>query len=212
MALARPAQVARRPPLWEFTLGRLNPESIDYGAELEQKRQIFLRQLGGARLWLKASGLGLMLSGWALAVRQRAEKRRREIIAAELLAQYHNALTEARVRLEQAIADNAALREAAQSVGSSTLPDPLSGVNSVAPAAIYVESNFPARARSRTPATTAADPQTGPKLAELEQQLRESRQREKLLERELERIPPQRRSSPLAQGTIASPRSKAPPL
>ena len=201
---------ARQAGLWDFALKKINPTNIDYGAELERRRQTWLRRFGDSRFWTEACELGLLLSGWALVVRQRREKLRREIITSELLAQYHNALAESRIRLEQAIVDNTALREAAQEVIPSA-PLEQSGVNhSVSPAELYLGSNFSAQ-RSRRPAANATQAlETSARLAELEQQLSDSRAREKLLEKELERIPVQRRSVPHSRAAATSPRGKIP--
>jgi len=206
-----PGPRAHRRNLWEFALEKINPANTDYGAKLEWKRAIFIRQLADPRLWGETIGLSLMLSALAVIVRQRGETRRREIITAELLAQYHNALVEARMRLEQAIADNTALREAAQKIASPAPADLSSMVVPATPTAMYLESNFPARARSRRAAAITESPQINPRVAELEQHLSESREREKLLERELERVPPQPRPNPSHKPATTSPRGKAAP-
>ena len=197
---------ARQPGLWDFALKKINPANIDYGAEFERRRQTWLRRFGDSRLWTEACELGLMLSGWALVVAQRREKLRREIITSELLAQYHNALAESRIRLQQAIADNTALGEAAQAVIPSA---PLPAVDhSVSPAELYLGSNFSPQ-RSLRPAANATPAfETSARLAALEQQLSESRAREKLLEKELEKIPVQHRSAPLSRAAATSPRGK----
>lgn len=205
-----------RPGLWEFAAKKINPSDTDYAAELERVRQIFLRQLQDPRVWAEVGGIGLMLSGWVLVVRQNAEEQRREIIAAELLAQYHNALVEARMRLEKAIVDNAGLREAVQSALASVADhQPLT--DQANPGEIYLESNLPVRTRSRRqgPANTALaettvkniapSPPTSSRIRELERQLSESRQREKLLEKELQKIsPPGRAVSSLRARTPAA--------
>ena len=187
-----------RPSLWEFALKKINPADVDYGAELECKRQIFIRQLRDRRMGIEMVGLGLVLSGWMSVLRERREKQRREIISAELLAQYHNALVEARIRLEQAIADNNTLRAAAPSAVNAATAEPAL-VAEADPAAMFVDSNFP-RARSRRQAATTFAQPTATHIAELEQQLSASREREKLLEKQLERIPSPRRSSPPSRG------------
>ena len=208
--LERPRMPSPRRNLWDFALEKINPKKRDYGAQLERERQIFIRQLADPRLWGKAAALALMLSGGTVIVRQRAEKRRREIITAELLAHYHNALAETRIRLEQAISDNGALREAAHKTADAAAADLSSMAAPATPADIYLENNFPARTRSRRTAATTESPPMTTRIAELERQLRESREREKLLERELERVPSQPRPNLPHQLTRTSPRGKAP--
>jgi hypothetical protein len=208
--LEPPARQLRKPGIWEFGLRKLNPANVDYGAELERRRQMFIHQFHDPRLWARATFLGSMLAGWAVVVRQRREKLRREILTSEILAQYHNALAETRIRLEQAIADNTALCEAAQTAAASSPLEPPAADHSVSPAELYLGSNFsPARAR-RPSANAAQSLATSARLAALEQQLSESRAREKLLEKELERIPAERRSSPLRSPPATSPRGKTP--
>lgn len=190
-----PGSLPRRPGLSDFVLGRINPANIDYGAELERKRRRFLSRLEDPQVWPEAAELALILCGWTLVARQRGERWRRELISAELLAQYHNALAEATIRLEQAIADNNALREIARTSIAAPAADQSAIGDPAAPAAIYLSSNFSPRPRSRRPAGTVESPQTSTRSEEPEQRLSDAREREKLLQKELERVPPQRRGS-----------------
>lgn len=208
------ARQVRNPGIWEFALSKLNPGNVDYGAELERRRQIFIHQCQDPGLWAKATFVGSMLAGWALAACQRREQLRREIMTSEILAQYHNALTETRSRLEQAIADNAALSDAAQAAvlpaPSVSAPTEQAAVDRpLSPAELYLGSNFsPSRSR-RAPASANQSLETSARLAELEQQLSDSRAREKLLEKELERIPAARKS-PLRRAPATSPPGRTP--
>lgn len=201
---------ARRPNLWDFVLKKINPANIDYGAELEGERQTLLRRCRDSRLWAETAELGLMLAGWALVVGQRRERLRREIITAELLAQYHNALAEVRIRLEQAIGDNTVLREAASAAVPSPPLEQPAGMQSVAPAELFLGSNFSPQRPRRPPVKPAQSFEASTRLTELEKQLSESRAREKLLEKELERIPAERRSPPLRSAPATSPQGKTP--
>lgn len=209
-AMRAPDRTARRPGLWDFALKKINPTNIDYGAELEGKRQTLLRRCCDPRLWAETVELGLTLAGWALVLGQRREKLRREIITAELLAQYHNALAEVGIRLEQAIADNTALRAVAQAAVPSAPPEQSTVIHSVTPAELFLGSNFSPQRSRRPPVNPPSSLETSTRLAELEQQLSESRAREKLLEKELERIPAERRSSPLRRAPATAPRGKTP--
>lgn len=205
-----PDPPARQPGLWEFALKKINPTNIDYGAELEGKRQALLRRYRDSRLWAQTAELGLTIAGWALVLGQRREKLRREIVTAELLAQYHNALAEARIRLEQAIADNTALREAAQAAVPSPPLEQAAVIHSVTPAELFLGSNFsPPRSR-RPPPKPAQSLETSTRVVELERQLNASRTREKLLEKELERMPAERRSPPPRRASATSPPEKTP--
>ena len=203
-----PGSLPRRPGLSDFVLGRINPANIDYGAELERKRRRFLHRLEDPQLWAEAAELALILCGWTLVARQRGERRRRELISAELLAQYHNALAEATIRLEQAIADNNALRETARTSIVAPAADQSAIGDPAAPAATYLSSNFSPRSRSRRAGTTES-PQTSTRMEEPEQRLSDAREREKLLQKELERIPPQGRGS-LPKPKIPSRQGKEP--
>lgn len=208
--LEAPARGFRKPEIWDFALRKLNPANVDYGAELERRREVFFHQFRDPRLCLEATGLSSMLAAWTLVIRKRREKLRREILTAELLAQYHNALAETRIRLEQAIADNVALREAAPAVIASPPLENSLGDDSVSPAELYLGSNFSPRRSRRPTANATRSLQTNARLTEVEQQLSESRAREKLLEKELERIPAQSGSSPPPRAPAASPRGKTP--
>lgn len=203
---------SRRSGVWEFALERINSANVDYGAELERGRRAFLRQLDDSRLWAEAVGFALILSGWTLVLSQSRERRRREIVAAELLAQYHNALAEARTRLDTAIADNCALREVAQSAFTSSLVERQPMAASAVSAAIYLDTNFPSRARSRRAVQKADSAAINAGLGEPEQRLKESRERERRLEKELEKTPSQPKSPPSPRSTTPVARgSKSPP-
>jgi hypothetical protein len=151
-----------------------------------------------------------MLAGWVLVVRQRREQLRREVLTSEMLAQYHNALAESRIRLERAIADNTALCEAAQTPAPSGPLEQSAVDHLLSPGELYVGSNFsPSRAR-RPPAHATQSLETNARLADLEQQLSDSRAREKLLQKELEKIPAGRRSSRLQRPPATSAPGKTP--
>jgi len=212
--LEPPAQKLPKSGIWEFALRKLNPANIDYGAEFERRRQSFVHQLRDPGLWAEATFLGSMLAGWVLAGRQRREQLRREILISEILAQYHNALAETKIRLEQAIADNTALRDAAQAVlpSAPTVSEAFeqsAAEHSLSPAELYLGSNSSLPPFRRPSADANQWLETSQRLAALEQQLSDSRAREKLLEKRLEKIPAERRSSP-ARRAPATPPGKTP--
>lgn len=208
--LEPPARQLRKADIWEFALRKLNPANLDYGAELERRRQIFVHQFRDPLLWAKATLLGSMLAGWVLAARQRREQLRREILTSEILAQYHNALAETTIRLEQAIADNTALRDAAQAVMPSPPSEQPAVDHSLSPAELYLGSNFSPPRPRRPPANADPSLEMSARLKAAEKQLSDSRARERLLEKELERIPVERRSSPLRRAPATSTPGKTP--
>ena len=111
----------------DSTLGLINPENTDYGYRIDQDRRFFVEQtLHNFEFWVIGITVSLLIVSFFMLLHQSREQDRKEIIAAGLLAQYHNAWVDARSHAEDAIrrhnelvkrtnaADESALRTASR--------------------------------------------------------------------------------------------------
>jgi hypothetical protein len=181
----------------EYYLGRINPQRIDYGERIEAARRHWventIRDLG---FWTSLAMFLLCVLGSVIVLHQHQEKNRREIIVANLLAEYHNAWIEAGRRAEEAIArynDLAKAREQEIPAGRGGLSGvPNSGEESES-LTMYLESNFGPPQRRREPRSregvALAEPDLLSQVRVLQQQLSAASERERNLERELARGP-----------------------
>lgn len=193
--------------IWDYARGRLNPGQRDYGAQLEQARESFIREwLCAPRSWFEFAGVAMLVVASVLIVHQNHDRQRREIITAEFLARYHNALVESRRRLAEAISHNdTLLRNATESSKLPLVPEQRPDVDEASTASIFLGNNFRPRSREGTQ-KGAPKPVTAPESAEppislasrieeLERQLSTSQQRETILQKQLARLPRQRTHS-----------------
>ena len=98
----KPATQSREPA--DFILERLNPSNTDYGDQIDQDRKFFVEQtLHNFEFWMIGITVSLLILSFCMLLHQNRERDRREIIAAGLLAQYHNAWIEARSHADDAI-------------------------------------------------------------------------------------------------------------
>jgi hypothetical protein len=205
--------------IWDYTISRLNPRERDYGAELEQARESFIRErLYAPRSWFEFAGAAMLVVASVRLVHQNHDRRRREIIAAEFLARYHNALVESRQRLAEAISHNETMiRNAAGSSRLPLVPEQRPEVDETSTASIFLGSNFRPRSREGTqkgapkPVATPESAELRANLAtrieELERQLSASQQRETILQKQLAKLPRQRSTS---SGTLTQASSTTP--
>jgi hypothetical protein len=107
-------QVAKRDPVTagrtktggvvESALSQINPQKTDYGCQIAQSRQILVdHTVRSIDWWVIIIAISLLAFTALLVVYQSREQSRREIIAAGLLAQYHNAWVDARCQAFKAI-------------------------------------------------------------------------------------------------------------
>jgi hypothetical protein len=103
----------QREGLPDFALKRFNPSDVDYGQCLDDGRRLMVEQtLSRGYFWSNVAALGLLGAFFIVIVHQQRLHGRRELIAAESLTQYHNALARAEAVAGEAIARNHQLMEA----------------------------------------------------------------------------------------------------
>lgn len=159
--------------LVDYTLDRIAKEGRDYGQCLDEGRRLLIEEtLDRAYFWSNLLATGVSVCLFLVVVHQHRLLQRRELIAAESLTQYHNALTRAESQAEEATRRNHELMEAlsassrltsaAESVVPKSKKDAVlqvrSGVATVpvsTPAAVKLNSPKPALA-SPTPARAVA--------------------------------------------------------
>lgn len=101
--------VARKPAaqsggFLDSSLGLVNPKNTDYGCEIDAKRQFLVEQtLKNLDFWVIGITGSLLIVSFFMLLHQSRERDRREIIAADLLAQYHNAWVDAHSHANAAI-------------------------------------------------------------------------------------------------------------
>jgi hypothetical protein len=99
--------------LVDFTLDRIAKDGRDYGQCLDEGRRLLIEEtFDRAYFWSNLLAIGLSVCLFLLVVHQHRLLHRRELIAAESLTQYHNALTRAETQAEEATRRNHALMEA----------------------------------------------------------------------------------------------------
>ena len=88
----------------DFGLNQLNPRNIDYSCEIDSVRNVAVHEIfGRIDSWAVLVALTLLVLAFFILIHQHQELKRREILAARFLAQYHNALLDLREQLAKAI-------------------------------------------------------------------------------------------------------------
>jgi hypothetical protein len=109
----------------DFALKQINPQNIDYGCQLDETRKLAVDQtIKSIDSWAVMIALGFLVLSFFLLLHQHRERNRREAIAAELLAQYHNAWMDARTQAADAIRRYNELVHATNSAGETMLKPP----------------------------------------------------------------------------------------
>ncbi len=218
----------------DFALKQINPQNTDYGCQLDEARRLAVDgSIRSIDSWTVLVAIGLLVLSFFMLVHQYRERNRRELIAAEFLAQYHNHWTDARQQAEDVIrrynelvsttnsAAEAALRapsfdpERAQAgaVSHDLNSDMKAKLAQTAPAVTSVKSGDNGDGRSESvrgikPPTVRQN--RGPEvdlvaqISTLQQQLNASHEREKNLQKELTKA---QRRVPSAQPRGTNPAS-----
>jgi hypothetical protein len=88
----------------DFALKQVNPQNNDYGCQIDDARKLLVDEtIKSVTSWALLVALSFLILAFFLLLHQHRERHRREIIAAGLLAQYHNALADARGQADEAI-------------------------------------------------------------------------------------------------------------
>ena len=113
--------------LVDFTMDRIAKEGRDYGQCLDEGRRLLIEEtFDRAYFWSNFLAIVVSCCLFLLVVHQHQLLHRRELIAAEWLTQYHNALTRAETQAAEAARQNHALMEALNA--SSRLSSPAESV------------------------------------------------------------------------------------
>ena len=213
----------------DFALKQINPQNTDYGCQIDEARKLAVDQtVKKIEWWTAVVALGFLVLSFFMLLHQYREGIRREMKAAEFLAQYHNAWVDARTQAEQAIRGYNKLVDttsgAAESALGSQLPEmQISHARTANPdlsddAKPVAASAFPSKAsvkenRRRTDSGQAVRPQLRSnvepevdliaQISTLQQQLSASHEREKNLQKELSKAH-RRSQAEAAQTNVAS--------
>ena len=185
----------------------INAAGRDYGESIAEWRERLVRHsITNPFFWTMTAGLGVMALALATIAHQRNQRERQEWIAAELLAQYHNAWVYANRQAQEAITRHNSFVEQANRASeaaellsinvaaSKTEPERESKPS---PGTVFLKGNL----RPRSDIQAAGEPRSGQKprnlrqpepdlLAQihtLQEQLDASCERERNLERELKK-------------------------
>jgi len=100
---AAKAQDKPRDGFVNFALQQINPENKDYGRQIDEARKfVVAKTIKSVASWAVLVALGFLLLSFVMLLHQHRERDRREMIAADFLAQYHNAWVGARAQASEA--------------------------------------------------------------------------------------------------------------
>ena len=202
----------------DFALKQINPENTDYGCQLDEARKLVIDQtIKNIGSWAVLVALSFLVLSFFMLLHQRQERSRREAIAAEFLAQYHNAWVDARNQAAEAIRRYNGLVHATNSAGEAALRSPSPDIEGVQARTVKADLGREARPQA---APVAAARSSGKacengagrsdqvcqnrepevdligQISTLQQQLNASHEREKNLQKELTKA---QRRAPVVQ-------------
>ncbi len=187
----------------DFALKQINPQNTDYGCQMDEARKLVVDQtIKSIDSWAVLVALIFLVLSFFMLWHQHRERNRREVIAAEFLAQYHNAWVDARTQAADAIRRYNELVHTTNSAGEAALRSPSPDVETVQTRAVgrdvKPQSAPAAAAKSsvktgenvagRTDGTRQnREPEVDliAQISTLQQQLNASHEREKNLQKEL---------------------------
>jgi len=194
----------------DFALKQVNSQNKDYGCKIDDARKVLVDEtIKSVNSWAVLVALSFLIQSFFLLLHQHRERNRREIVAAGLLARYHNALADARSQADEAIrqyndlvnrtnrAAEAALRTA--SPPSERMQATASAVNPVRDVKPKAASAPAPKDKIKAGENGADRTETGPpnleaegdliaQISTLQQQLHASHEREKNLQKELTKM------------------------
>jgi hypothetical protein len=203
---------AKQPPkqgdgFVDFALQQVNSQNKDYGCQIDDARKLLVDEtIKRATSWAVLVALSFLILSFFLLLHQHRERNRREIIVAGLLAQYHNALADARGQASEAIRQynelanrtnrtaEVALRQASQppehaqttAAKPTTHRDVKPQSASVAPAKDRLKTGENGAGRTEAaPQNPEAEGDLIAQISTLQKQLHDSHEREKNLQKEL---------------------------
>jgi hypothetical protein len=191
----------------DFALKQVNPQNKDYGCQIDDARKLLVDEtVKSVTSWALLVALSFLILAFFMLLHQHRERDRREIIATGLLAQFQNALADARGQADEAIRQYNELvnrtNTAAEAAHRAAL-HPSERAQATAPAPSVARDGKPksssvppSKDRIKTDEKGAGGTQTVPQSPEaegdliaqistLQQQLHSSHEREKNLQKEL---------------------------
>ena len=191
----------------DFALKQVNPQNKEYGCQIDDARNLIIDEtIRSVNSWAVLVALLFLILSFFLLLHQHRERNRREIIAAGLLAQYHNALADTRSQADEAIrrynelvnrtntAAEAAFRTASQppepAQVTASAPNPARDIKpkpaSVPQPKDKIKSGENGAGQTEAaPQDRAAEDDLIAQISTLQQQLHSSHEREKNLQKEL---------------------------
>lgn len=191
----------------DFALKQVNSQNRDYGCQIDDARKLLVDEtINSITSWAVLVALSFLILSFFLLLHQHRERNRREIIAAGLLAHYHNALADARSQANEAISRYNELVNRTNTAAEATLrtaspPERAQTTVSMAHSVRDVKQPKPASAaqpkdRIKTdgngpggtealPPNREAEGDLIAQISTLQQQLHDSHEREKNLQKEL---------------------------
>jgi hypothetical protein len=111
----------------DFALKQINPSDQDWGECIAEARQFAVDEtIQNSLFWSNLTAIGMLFLSVAMVVFQSKESKRRELIVATCLAEYHNDLVRARRTAYDSISRYNALVEARNTQTERQLPEPAS--------------------------------------------------------------------------------------
>lgn len=188
----------------DFALKQVNPQNKDYGCQIDDARKLLVDEtIKSVTSWALLVALSFLILAFFLLLHQQRERNRREIIAAGLLTQYHNALADARGQADQAIRRYNELVNRTNTAAEAThrpALHPSERPQATAPASTVVHDVKPKSSQSKdriktgekrtdgtqaVPQSPEAEGDLIAQISTLQQQLHSSHERENNLQKEL---------------------------
>ena len=191
----------------DFALKQVNPRNTDYGRQVDEARKMAVDQtIKNVDSWAVLVAVGFLVLSFLMVLHQHRERSRREAIAAKLLAQYHNAWVDARDQAARAIRRYNQLVHTANSASEAAFRPPSSEAGAARARAVKADLDRGAKPQSAVIAAPPSDIRVGQygagsshglrqnrepevdliaQITTLQQQLNASHEREKNLQKEL---------------------------
>jgi hypothetical protein len=116
----------------DFALKQINPQNTDYGCQMDEARKFVVDQtVKSIDSWAVLVALIFLVLSFFMLWHQHRERNRREVIAVEFLAQYHNAWLDARTHAADAIRRYNELVHTTNGAGEAALRAPSPDVENV---------------------------------------------------------------------------------
>lgn len=207
----------------DFALKQINPRNVDYGCQLEEARKLAVDQtVKSIDSWAVSVALGFLVLSFFVLLHQHQERRRREAIAGQFLAQYHNAWVDARTQAADTIRRYNLLVRAKNSTSEVVQRPPSTEAEAAQARPVKADAGLGVRAQLPPVTAVKSDIKAGERgtsrsdgecqnrdreadliaqISTLQQQLNASHEREKNLQKELTKA---QRRAPALQSRDAS--------